>query len=99
VGLEYGTNATQLQVAAGVLAGWSQLGSRAGIHFVEDLKWRDFLRTAQQVLGPPLVVHDELAAPRTLRERVAGRMHRFERPGRHTPGGRLSAVASESVRM
>jgi hypothetical protein len=31
-----GTNATQLQVAAGVVAGWSQLGSRKGIHFVED---------------------------------------------------------------
>jgi hypothetical protein len=98
-GLEYGTNATQLQVATGVLAGWSQLGSRAGLHFVEDLNWRDFLRTSQQVLGPPLVVHDELAAPRALRERVVGRTHRSERPGRHAPGNRRSAVASFSARM
>src|SRR5690606_8432727 len=36
-GLELGTNATQLQVAAGVLAGWHQLGRVKGIHFVEDL--------------------------------------------------------------
>lgn len=36
-GLSMWTNATQLQVAAGVLAGWSQLGRRKGIHFVEDL--------------------------------------------------------------
>src|SRR5690606_36647994 len=28
LGLRYGTNATQLQVAAGVLAGWAQLGRR-----------------------------------------------------------------------
>jgi homospermidine synthase len=95
-GLAYGTNATQLQVAAGVLAGWSQLGTRAGIHFVEDLKWRDFLRIAQQVLGPPLVVHDELAAPRALRERVVGRMRRSERPGRLGPGDGRLPVGSES---
>lgn len=42
-GLALETNATQLQVAAGVLAGWAQLGSRVGIHFVEKLDWQGFL--------------------------------------------------------
>ncbi len=71
-GRGFGTNATQLQVAAGVIAGWSQLGTRPGFHFVEDLDWRDFLRAVQQVLGAPLVVHDPLAMPRSLAERVVG---------------------------
>lgn len=98
-GMKYGTNATQLQVAAGVLAGWSQLGKREGIHFVEDLNWREFLRIAQQVLGPPLVVHDELAVPRALRERVVGRMRRIERPRRLRPGDRRYPVGPEAARM
>jgi homospermidine synthase len=97
-GLEYGTNATQLQVAAGVLAGWSQLGTREGIHFVEDLNWREFLRIAQQVLGPPLVVHDELAIPRSLRERRVGGMRRIERSGRISPGDLRFPVGSGSMR-
>jgi hypothetical protein len=80
-GLEYGTNATQLRVAAGVLAGWSQLGTREGIHFADDLNWREFLRIAQQVLGPPLVVQDELAVARSLRERRVDGVRRIERSG------------------
>jgi len=68
-GLSIGTNATQLQVAAGVLAGWSQLGSQKGIHFVEDLDCRHFVATASEVLGPPVIVHDALAAPRALADR------------------------------
>lgn len=71
LGLSMGTNATQLQVAAGVLAGWDQLGSRKGIHFVEDLDCRRFVATASEVLGPPVVVHDPAAAPRSLADRRA----------------------------
>lgn len=69
-GLPFGTNATQLQVATGVLAGWEQLGTRIGIHFVEDLDWRKFLSSVSEILGPPIVVHDPHAEPRTLIERV-----------------------------
>jgi homospermidine synthase len=69
LGLSMGTNATQLQVAAGVLAGWHQLGSQKGIHFVEDLDCRHFVTTASEVLGPPVIVHDPRAAPRSLADR------------------------------
>ena len=69
-GLRLGTNATQLQVAAGVIAGWSQLGARKGIHFVEDLDWRPFLATSVEVLGPPVVEHDPAAPSLTLTERL-----------------------------
>ena len=72
LGLQYGTNATQVQVAAGVVAGWLQLGRRTGIHFVEDLDWRAFLDAAADVLGPPLVVHDPDAEPLGLTERRVG---------------------------
>lgn len=68
-GLRMGTNATQLQVAAGVLAGWSQLGDQKGIHFVEDLDRHRFVATACEVLGAPLIVHDANAAPRMLADR------------------------------
>jgi homospermidine synthase len=70
-GLALGTNATQLQVAAGVLAGWSQLGARRGIHFVEDLAWREFLDVATEVLGPPVAAHDPFAPPAELTGRSA----------------------------
>ena len=69
VGLRMGTNATQLQVAAGVLAGWSQLGSRKGIHFVEDLDSREFVRAASEVLGAPVSIHDASATPKRLADR------------------------------
>jgi hypothetical protein len=68
-GLTFGTNATQLQVAAGVLAGWSQLGRRRGIHFVEDLDSREFVQAASEILGPPVVVRDPSAKPLPLIER------------------------------
>lgn len=70
-GLSMGTNATQLQVAAGVLAGWTQLGRRKGIHFVEDLDAEEFVSVASHVLGPPISVHDASAAPKGLAERSA----------------------------
>lgn len=71
-GLPLGTNATQLQVAAGVLGGWTQLGGREGIHFVEKLDWREFLSVVSEVLGPPVAVHDPKAPPLTLADRVVG---------------------------
>lgn len=70
-GRPYGTNATQLQVAAGVLAGWAQLSDgEPGICFVEDLDWRRYLGVAAEILGPPVVVHDPSAPPLTLEERL-----------------------------
>ena len=69
-GLALGTNATQLQVAAGVLAGWTQLGSRMGIHFVEKLDWQAVLKVVGEVLGPTVMVHDTMAVPLTLADRV-----------------------------
>ena len=68
-GLALGTNATQLQVAAGVIAGWSQLGRRKGIHFVEDLDTRAFVALASEVLGPTLLVREANAPVRSLGER------------------------------
>jgi len=71
-GLRHGTNGTQLQVAAGVLAGWSQLGARQGLHVVEDLDWRAYLDVAEEILGPAQVHHAPEAPPRRLRDRVVG---------------------------
>jgi homospermidine synthase len=69
MGLSMGTNATQLQVAAGVLAGWTQLGNKNGIHFVEDLDRQEFVRVASEVLGPPRIVHDPSAVSQPLADR------------------------------
>ncbi len=69
-GVAFGTNATQLQVAAGVVAGWSQLGRQRGIHFVEDLDPAGFMSCTSEVLGEPVVVHDERAPVRLLTERT-----------------------------
>ena len=71
-GLALDTNATQLQVAAGIVAGWMQLGHIKGIHLVEDLKWREFLHVVAEVLGPPVIVHDASAHARTLADRCVG---------------------------
>lgn len=70
LGVPHGTNATELQVAAGVVAGWSQLDRDPGIHFVEDLDWRRFLGVASEILGTPVVVHDPEAKPMTMAERA-----------------------------
>jgi homospermidine synthase len=69
-GLALNTNATQLQVAAGVVAGMHQLGSRRGVHFVEDLDWRDFLDVVSEALGPPVVVHAPTAPVRPIIDRA-----------------------------
>jgi len=71
-GLALDTNATQLQVAAGILAGWMQLGTIKGIHFVEDLQWREFLQVVSEVLGPPVIVYDAAARARSLADRRVG---------------------------
>lgn len=71
MGLKMGTNATQLQVAAGVVAGWSQLGDQKGIHFVEDLDCQRFVRVVSEVLGPPVTFHDASATPTPLADRRA----------------------------
>jgi homospermidine synthase len=69
-GLDMGTNATQLQVAAGVIAGWNQLGRLKGIHFVEDLDCQEFVRLVSEVLGPPVTFHDRSAKPTSLADRA-----------------------------
>jgi homospermidine synthase len=71
VGLPLGTNATQFQVAAGVLAGWMQLGRRKGIHFVEDLDCQEFSDVATDLLGPLVSVHDVSGRPLSLADRLA----------------------------
>jgi hypothetical protein len=68
-GTPYGTNATLLQAAAGMLAGWALLGTRRGIHFVEDLDWRAYLDIVRAVLGPAQVHHEPHARVRTLADR------------------------------
>jgi len=78
-GKPYGTNATQLQVATGVLAGWEQLAGAPGIHFVEDLDVRRFLQVASEILGPPIAFHDREARPLSLEERQVPRTRRLPR--------------------
>lgn len=68
-GLQFGTNATELQVAAGVLAGWDQLGRVAGVHTVEDLDGARYLAFVDALLGPPLLVHDAHAPVTPLHAR------------------------------
>ncbi len=87
-GLALGTNATQLQVAAGIVAGWSQLGRRKGIHFVENLDCAQFVDVATAVLGPLVVVHDPDARPRPLADRAVP-----------PPAGAASAHAAVRTRL
>jgi homospermidine synthase len=68
-GLPLGTGPTHLQVAAGVLAGWSQLGARVGLHLVEDLDWRSYNASVRELLGPAEVVWDPHAPVRSLEQR------------------------------
>lgn len=66
---QFDTNATELQVAAGVLAGWNALGSVAGVHVVDDLDATSYLQPAIEILGSPRVVHDPHAPVRFLAQR------------------------------
>lgn len=70
LGRPHGTNATELQVAAGVIAGWKQLDGDPGISFVEDLEWRPFLEVVSTVLGTPQVVYDPEAKAQLMADRL-----------------------------
>jgi hypothetical protein len=72
-GLRFGTNATLLQVAAGVIAGWSQLGRTRGVHFVEDLDPREFVRDVSELLGRRSYFMTAPRFPSLLRSVSAGR--------------------------
>jgi homospermidine synthase len=80
VGRRLGTNATQLQVAAGIVAGWSQLEVRRGIHFVEDLEWQPYLERVDAMLGQPWVVHDPEAPLLSLEQRRVREAEDASRP-------------------
>jgi saccharopine dehydrogenase-like NADP-dependent oxidoreductase len=73
-GRTYGTNATELQVAAGVVAGWRQLGRIHGLHTVEELDSRALLDDAQSILGQVVEHHDPRAPVMPLRSRRARTM-------------------------
>lgn len=76
-GRRFGSNATELQVAAGVLAGWMQLEGAPGIHLVEEIDRRAFLAAAIEILGEPAVVHDPEAPVLRLEDRVVLRRRRI----------------------
>ncbi len=66
----YGTNATLLQVAAGVLAGWSSLRTlEPGVWLPEELDSRQVLARASSLLGEPKIVWDPDAPVRTITQR------------------------------
>lgn len=68
--LVYSTNATLLQVSAGVLAGWHELRRSApGIYLPEDLDSSRMLGRAEQLLGAPRVVWDREAPTRSVAAR------------------------------
>ncbi|KIG18843.1 Homospermidine synthase-like protein [Enhygromyxa salina] len=68
--LPYSTNATLLQVSAGVLAGWHELRRAApGIYLPEDLDSQRTLGLAEQLLGPPQVIWDRTAPARSVAAR------------------------------
>jgi homospermidine synthase len=66
----WSTNATLLQVAAGVLAGWSLLGRIGpGVYLPEDLDSERLLAVAEQILGPLRVVWEPDAPLRSMHAR------------------------------
>jgi hypothetical protein len=83
-------NGTLLQAAAGVLAGWSLLGSRPGIHSVDELDPDIYLSRVESILGPRRIVHAPAAIPRALPERRT--------PFRETSEHRQYNVRAMSVR-
>lgn len=68
-GEPYATNATELQVAVGVLAGWRQLGTVRGLHTVEVLDCIALIEDAQSALGSIVEHHDPHARIIPLRAR------------------------------
>jgi hypothetical protein len=67
---QFSTNATLLQVAAGVIAGWLQLGTVRGIHLVEEIDCAEYLAVVESILGPPAVFYDPDAIPCRLDSRA-----------------------------
>jgi homospermidine synthase len=65
----FDTNATLLQVAAGVVAGWHRLGDGTGVHFIEELDTAAVVADASAIIGPPKIVHDSAAPFRPLPSR------------------------------
>lgn len=62
-------NGTLLQAAAGVLAGWTLLGTRRGLHVVDELDVHAYLALVERVLGRRRVHHAPDARARTIAER------------------------------
>jgi hypothetical protein len=69
--IAWGTNATLLQVAAGVLAGWLQLDDTEGVRTVEALDTVRYVDDVAAVLGPVRCVHDPSAPMAPLPSRRA----------------------------
>ena len=69
-GLELGSNATLLQVGAGVIAGWLALRElEPGVWLPEELDHSRVLPWAEAILGPPTVIWDRDATPRSVAQR------------------------------
>lgn len=69
-GRRYSTNATLLQVATGVIAGWTELVRAApGVYLPEELDTRRTLALAEQILGPLDVTWIPDAPARSIRSR------------------------------
>lgn len=62
-------NATTLQAAAGVLAGWAMVGTRRGVHVTDDLDHRAYLDLVEAILGARRIVHAPDAPPRSVASR------------------------------
>lgn len=66
----YSTNATLLQVATGVIAGWTELLATApGVYLPEELDTRRTLALAEQILGPLEIIWIPDAPARPIRSR------------------------------
>jgi homospermidine synthase len=67
---QHRTNATLLQVATGVIAGWTELDRAApGVYLPEELDTRRTLALAEQILGPLDVIWIPDAPARSIRSR------------------------------
>jgi homospermidine synthase len=69
----HSTNATLLQVATGVIAGWTELNRASpGVYLPEELDTRRTLALAEQILGPLDVVWHPDASLRSIAARRVG---------------------------
>lgn len=62
-------NATTFQAAAGVLAGWTLLGTRRGVHVTDELDHDAYLAIVEAILGPRVIVHAPDAPVRSVASR------------------------------